>query len=139
MSQVTLILLALVVGWVIQLTLSFFQTRRFYSRLMHLKRQGDRAAVGFTGSTWRRKVYAVLVVDDKDNIIHAEKLSGWTVFANLKPVNGLVGLPISALYGERLQQVPEKIWQAFQNAAEYLMEDNQEAVPTTRMPTGYKI
>ncbi len=138
MSQAVIIFIALIVGWLIQLAFSYFQTKRFHDRLTVLKRRGQRTAVGFAGSNWRRKVYAVLVVDDLDNIVCAEQLSGWTVFAKLKPVDALVGLPVEALSEDRAGNIPEKIWRACQNAAGYLAEDNQQATQT-ELPAGYKV
>jgi len=125
----TTLLILLAAAWFAQLTLSFLQTKRFYHRFSQLRRHGKRSAIGIAGSNWRTKTYGVLVVDEKDTIVCAEKLSGWTVFANLKPVNALVGLPLEALAAEPAQDIPQKTWLAFQNAAGYLTAKKSQ-VPT---------
>jgi DNA-binding transcriptional regulator of glucitol operon len=113
-----------IVAWVLQLVLSTFQYRRYYGRLRELRKEGDRTAVGMVGSNWKTKAYGVLVVDKNDVILRAEKLSGWTVFANLKPVEGVVGLPIQALEAEEpIPGVRKRIWHALQEAKTYLDEE----------------
>jgi DNA-binding transcriptional regulator of glucitol operon len=113
-----------IVAWVLQLILSTLQYRRYYGRLKELRKEGARTAVGMVGSNWKTKAYGVLVVDDDDVIVRAEKLSGWTVFANLKPVDGVTGLPIQALDAEEpITGVPKRIWRALQEAKAYLDEE----------------
>jgi DNA-binding transcriptional regulator of glucitol operon len=113
-----------IAAWVLQLVLSTFQYRRYYSRLKELRKEGARTAVGMVGSNWKTKAFGVLVVDDDDVIVRAEKLSGWTVFANLKPVEGVTGLPIQALDAEEpVAGVRKRIWRALQAAKTYLEEE----------------
>lgn len=116
----------LAVAWTSQLILSFFQAKRFYSRLSQLRRQGKRTSIGLAGSNWRTKAYGVLVVDEKNQIVCAEKLTGWTVFAGLQPVKPLIGLPLEALSGERIQGISKKSWLAFQKAAEQLVTQSPQ-------------
>lgn len=113
-----------VVAWILQLVLSTFQYRRYYGRLRELRKEGARTAVGMVGTNWKTKAYGVLVIDEKDVIVRAEKLSGWTVFANLKPVEEVLGLPIEALEAEEpIAGVPKRIWLALQEAKTYLDEE----------------
>lgn len=126
----TTVILLLAAAWVLQLGLSLWQTRRFYRRLSILRRAG-RTAVGMEGSIYRRRAYAVLVVDERDRIVHAEQLSGWTVFARLRPVPQLVGLDVHALLMEDPQMpgVSRKILKAFRSAAQELTAEEQGADP----------
>ena len=117
--------LFLIVGflWLIQLILSLFQTKRFYKKYYELKKEGDTSSIGMAGSNWKRKVYAVLVVNKEREIIHACKLSGFTVFANLKKVEGLKGQKLSALKDnpEKLN-LNKKVLEAFQNSADFIFK-----------------
>lgn len=124
-NMVTLLIIAFFL-WIGQLALSYFQYKRYFARYNELKRMGDRVAVGVTGNIYSTKAYGVLVVDEKNNILHAEQLSGITVFANLKPVPELVGQPISVLEDEAPQPgIKKRHWAAFREAREYLVEDGQ--------------
>jgi DNA-binding transcriptional regulator of glucitol operon len=123
----TFIIIGLALAWGIQYVLAFFQMRRYYKRIAELRRLG-KVATGVAGSSWRRRQYAVLVVDANDRIVHVEELSGWTVFAVLKPVKGLDGRPLSDLDDETLQlPVSEKLLVALRNAASYLKEASNKA------------
>ena len=116
----TLIILGLSVAWMIQYVLTFFQMKRYYRRIAELRRLG-KVSIGVAGSTWRRRQYAVLVVDANQRIVHVEELSGWTVFAGLKPVTGLDGRPMSDLDDDELElPVSEKLLLALRNAASYI-------------------
>lgn len=80
-------------------------------------------SIGVSGSAWRRRQYAVLVVDRNQRIVHVEQLSGWTVMADLRPVQGLNGRPMSDLLEEGLAlPVPDKLLRALQNAAGYIRD-----------------
>lgn len=120
----TYLVLGLGVAWVLQFVLSFFQMRRFYRRISELRRQhGGAVAIGMAGSAWRRRQYAVLVVDQNKHILAAEQLSGWTIFAALKPLAGLVGLHAGVLLDENpTLPVPlsKKLVLALRSAAEQI-------------------
>lgn len=122
------IIIALAVGWILQLGLSLLQIRRFQRRVTELRSDG-RASVGLAGGTYRGRVYTVLVANEENTIVHAEKLSGWTVFANLKPVPALVGMPASLILDEEMElPVSKKIRESFASAAKELLgiEENKE-------------
>ncbi len=78
-----------------------------------------------SGSNWKRKIYCVLVVDDEWNIVRAEKMSGFTVFANLKPVEALSGMTLRQLEGEPPAGMSNKMWAAFQNAAGFIRKRDE--------------
>jgi DNA-binding transcriptional regulator of glucitol operon len=123
-SSLPLFLAVLFVAWLVQGVLSFRQARRFYGRIRHLRSLG-RTAVGLSGSTYRGKAYGVLAVDDQDRIVHAEKLTGFTIFAQLRPVDQLVGRTLSDLLSGPVDGLSSKVYNAFKMAAETLANDNQ--------------
>lgn len=121
MNRYAGLFLAVALVWILQLALSLLQTRRFHKRVFQLRKEGSETSVGMSGSTWKRKVYGVLVVDEDRTILRAEKLSGLTVFANLQPVPELGGKPMSVLDQDTpIPGINEKLWKAFQNAAGFI-------------------
>ncbi|MEN8240511.1 MAG: transcriptional regulator GutM [Chloroflexota bacterium] len=125
MSNGTIIIIALVVAWITQLGMSLLQMRRFHRRMAELRKLG-RASVGLAGGTYKGKVYTVIVLDDDDQITHAEKLSGITVFANLKPVPQVVGMSLEDLLLEEPQaRVSKKAWESFRNAANHFFPEDE--------------
>lgn len=150
MGNIGWLLLALAAVWALQLVLSLYQSKRFHRKVFELRKQGDKASVGMAGSNWKRKVYAVLVVDEDRETVHAHKLQGFTVFADLEPVPELVGAPLSRFeQSEPVAGVTRKVWTAFRNAAGYIRDaDAKAAEPETdsaivveqqSMPTGYSL
>ncbi len=121
MNRYAGLFLAIALVWILQLALSLLQTRRFHKRVFQLRKEGNQTSVGMSGSTWKQKVYGVLVINQDRTILRAEKLSGFTVFANLRPVPELGGKPMSVLdRDEPLPGINEKVWKAFQNAAGFI-------------------
>lgn len=112
----TWLILGLAAAWFLQLCLSTRQLRRFYTRFNELRKAG-RCAIGMDGSVYRRRVYVVLVADDDDKVIHAEQLSGWTVFAHLRPTEPIIGRSLSEIVNGQIESVSPKIERAFQQAA----------------------
>jgi len=119
------VFLALLVGaWLLQGALSFWQAKRFYGRIQRLRKLG-RAAVGMSGNMYKTKVYGVLVVDERDQIVLAEKLTGWTVFARLRTVDLLAGRTLSDLLSGPIEGLSSKVSSAFQMAAETLTKEDE--------------
>jgi len=125
-----LIFLGLALAYGIQLLLTGWQAKRYYKRLKVL-RQAGLTSVGMAGSKWSGRTYGVLVIDYEQKIIHAEKMSGITIFSGLKPVNELVGLNVTELLDEsRAFSMKKKLLEAFRNAAkEYFKPENQSMIP----------
>ncbi len=125
----TLIILGLAGAWLIQYGLSYWQMRRFYGRIAELRRLGT-VSVGMAGSAWKRRQYAVLVVDRQGRIVRAEELSGWTVLANLKPVEGLEGCTLDELADDAVQlpiALNRKLLLALRNAASHIKAAEERA------------
>jgi DNA-binding transcriptional regulator of glucitol operon len=118
------VLVALVGAWATQILLSNHQMRRFHRRSQQLRRLGTHMATGVAGSMYKRKVYALLVVDEHRRVAAAEQLSGWTVAAGLKPVPELVGLDLATVgRGDPPPGVRAKHWAAFDHAADFIRKE----------------
>ncbi len=119
-STAVTIFILLGLMWLLQLFLTYQQMKRFYGRVRLLRKTGM-LAVGVAGGQYKGRAYAVLVIDPDTRIItHAEKLSGWTVFAGLKKIKGGggVGHLLDDLLDGRVRiEAPEKVVLAMQNAA----------------------
>lgn len=128
-SVATLIMVGLAGAWLIQYGLSYWQMRRFYGRIAQLRKLGT-VSIGMEGSAWKRRQYAVLVVDDDQRIVHVEQLSGWTVLANLKPVKGLEGCTLDELADDGAQLpivLNRKLLLALRNAASHIKAAEEHA------------
>lgn len=107
--------------WILQFALAYVQLRRFHGRIADLRRLG-RTSVGMEGNRWRGRIYGVLVVDGDGIIRAAEVLRGWSVFAKLAPVDGLVGMRLGAVADSPapLAGIGDGQWRALQHAASFL-------------------
>lgn len=121
-----IILFALVIMWLLQFGLAYYQMRRFYARLIQLKRRGL-TAVGLAGNRYKGRNYAVLTIDAQDHIINAEQFSGWTVFAKLRPVPEMVSMPLKDVLSDQPElPVSNKLQKAFVNAARDLQTEREK-------------
>jgi glucitol operon activator protein len=122
------IIIAFVLAWVIQFVMTYFQMRRYQKRLNELRKEGT-TATGMSGSMYKRRAYGILVIDDDEKVLHAEQLSGWTVFASLKPVNELVGLTTKDIIDDSVElPISKKIRSAFKNAVEQIEKAKKKAL-----------
>lgn len=123
MSQLAFFALVLGFVWLLQLMLSLLQTRRFYRRFSELRQGSYASAIGMAGTTWKRKEYAILVVDSDHRVMRAQRLGGITVFATPKPLPALEGVALDRFSGaEAVDGVSAKTWAALQNAAQYIRD-----------------
>jgi len=112
----------LAIMWILQFGLTYLQMRKYTARLK-LIRQDGLTAVGMSGSKYKGRTYGVLTVADNNQIIHAEKMSGWTTFSNLRPVPDLVGLSLDNILDEEIDlPISKKLLEAFRNAAKDIHE-----------------
>ena len=119
--------LALAFVWVLQLIFSLLQTKRFHKSVAELRKQGAATSVGISGRNWTLKNYGVLVVDEERVVIRAQKLTGFTVFANLKDVPQLSGFSLERFDSqEPVTGVKKKLWQAFQSAAAFIIRHDKK-------------
>lgn len=126
----TIIIILFVAAWVLQLGLSFLQMNRFYKKVHQLRKDGSLGAIGMEGSMYKRKLYTVLVVDANDRIVHAEQLNGWTVFANLRPVPEVIGLPMADLKDDtKTLPISRKLLLSFRSAIKAIEQEKQKKSP----------
>ncbi len=112
----------LVVMWILQFGLTFLQMRKYTARLKIIRQDGL-TSVGMSGSKYKGRTYGILTVDKNKKIIHAEKMSGWTNFSNLRPVPDLVGMNVEQILDEEKElPISKKLHLAFRNAANDLLE-----------------
>ncbi len=128
MSRTTIILVVMLfLSWGLQSFLSILQTKKVFKRIKELRAFG-RVGIGASGTMYKRKVYALLTIDQNDIVINAEILSGWTVFAKLKPVDGLKGISLHNLVenSEGNNLITKKEFEAFKVAANYLLQKEKD-------------
>lgn len=131
METATFVVLALALAWFIQLGLSYWQMKRFYGRISQLRKSG-KLAIGLEGGMYKGRQYGVLVVDEQENIVRAEQLSGLTIFSQLKPVSPLIGLKVHRLFEDEKAlaeelKISKKQVLAFRNAAQYIRDAEARA------------
>lgn len=124
-ENVSFIIIALVVMWIAQFGMAYWQMKRFYGRLK-IVRKGGLTAVGQGGGQYKGRAYAVLTIDDDNIIVHAEQFKGWTVFAKLRPVPEFIGMSLQQLLDteDTLPTTP-KLRLAFGNAGRDLLAARQ--------------
>ncbi len=125
-EQFALVALA---AWLIQLGLAYRQARVFYRRISSLRKLG-RCATGLAGGRYRGRVYVALVVHPLTRlVIKAEKLSGLTVFATLKPVTQLEGHTLDELLDPQttIEGVPPRVLESARSAAEAIQKSLDKA------------
>jgi DNA-binding transcriptional regulator of glucitol operon len=125
----------LVVMWILQFGLTFLQMRKYTARLKIIRQDGL-TSVGMSGSKYKGRTYGILTVDKNNKIIHAEKMSGWTNFSNLRPVPDLVGMNVEHILDEENElPISKKLHLAFRNAANDLLEAKEgKAIDNNAIP-----
>ncbi|MEM7336374.1 MAG: transcriptional regulator GutM [Chloroflexota bacterium] len=128
-------IIVLLIGlWIAQFVLAYWQMMRFYDRLKIIRKNGL-TAVGLHGDRIKGRVYAVLAVDEKGTIVHAEQFSGLTVFAQLRPNRDIEGLTLSDILDEnRDLPVSGRLRTAYENAANDIWEARHGLVEQAGMP-----
>lgn len=119
--NITFIIVILALAWVMQLALSSWQMKRYFQRLREMRREGT-VSVGMAGSAWRRRIYAMLAVNARRQVVRAEVLEGWTVFAKPRPVPVLVGATIEQILDGEVAGLSSKQLAAFQQAAQFVRD-----------------
>ena len=118
----------LVVMWALQFGVTYFQMKKYTKRLK-LIRQDGLTSVGMSGGKYKGRTYGILTVDDNNQVIHAEKMAGWTNFSNLRPVPDLVGLNLDQILDENLElPISKKLHLAFRTAANDLLEAREKGL-----------
>ena len=140
MNSAMVIFLSLAAAWTLQLVLAGMQSRRFNRRLQELKREGCRTAVGVAGSNLKGKLYVVLVVDEEGTVVRAERLSGWTVFSQLKTIPRLVGMDVRTVSdGVDVSSFGKKLALSAKNAAGFIVAAIDGAPQTPKADKHFSI
>jgi glucitol operon activator protein len=96
-----LILLAVVLGWIVQLFATYRQSMAFNADARALRRAST-VSVGAGGKRYRGgRAFVAIAADDDAIVRDAIVLSGWTTFARARPAPALVGLRVNRVKGER--------------------------------------
>jgi DNA-binding transcriptional regulator of glucitol operon len=97
----TLILAAVVAGWILQLILTYRQSVAFNADARALRRAGT-VSIGVGGNRYRGgRAYVALAFDEGGVVRDAIVLSGWTTFARAKALPQVVGVKAGRLEGDR--------------------------------------
>lgn len=121
MSTSVAIVLLLAAGWLLQIWLSSQQMQRFHKTSQQWRREGAHMAIGVSGTTYRRKIYAVVVVDDYWKVVKAGALSGWTIASTVDEVEHLIGMDLDDIgRGDPPEGVNAKTWAALEHAASFI-------------------
>jgi glucitol operon activator protein len=125
-ENIAVIFVLLAVMWMLQFGFTYIQMQKFYKRLKIIRQDGI-TAIGMAGGKYKGRTYGVLTVDNNNIIIHAERMSGWTNFAGLRPVPELVGMSLDEILDEdRNLPVSKKLQGAFRNAANDILNADKE-------------
>ena len=122
MDRISVTVVLLLAGaWLLQIYLSSQQMKRFHAKTQEWRRMGSNMAIGLAGTTYRRKTYAVVVTDEEWSVVKAGRLTGFTVAANLKPVDEIIGMALENVgRGDPPAGVNDKTWAALDHAASFL-------------------
>ncbi len=123
------IVMLLAGAWLLQIWLSSRQMRRFHADSQRLRKLGKYMAIGLAGTTYRRKVYTALAVDDAGKAITAIQLGGFTVFARSRTIEGIAGMPLEQIgQGEPPPEISQKTWASLDHAAGFIRKKFSEPV-----------
>ena len=122
------IFVMLVIMWSLQFGLTYLQMKKYTKRLKVIRQDGL-TSVGMTGGKYKGRTYGILTVDENNQVIHAEKMAGWTNFSNLRPVPDLVGLNLDQILDENLElPISNKLRLAFRTAANDLLDAREKGL-----------
>jgi len=130
MAQFTLLIVAVVAGWVVQLVLTYRQSMAFNTTVRGMRTQGV-VSVGVAGRRYRGgRAYVALAVDPATATVQdARTLRGFTTFARAKTLPSLVGLRVNVVRGEReIPQLSRQQRQAARQAADLWKAGTSTAV-----------
>lgn len=97
----TLLLVAVVGGWMVQAYLTYRQSMAFNRSVMALRQHGT-VSVGVAGRRYRGgRAYVAVAIDERGTVQDALTLSGFTTFARGRALPALVGAPASRVRGDQ--------------------------------------
>jgi|1185.fasta_scaffold920957_1 DNA-binding transcriptional regulator of glucitol operon len=91
---------AVVAGWMAQLYMTYQQATAFNAQVLKLRTRGT-VSVGAGGRRYRGgRAFVAMAIDDKNVVVDAITLKGFTTFARGRALPALVGQRVSRLGGE---------------------------------------
>jgi DNA-binding transcriptional regulator of glucitol operon len=121
MTLVVSLLGAIAAGIVVQMFMTFKQTKAFSAAIRELRKHGT-VSVGAGGKRYRGgKAFVGIAADDKGRVTKAVSLSGWTTFARPTELHQAQGLKLSQLRrDEPIPLIGPRDRAALQSAAQIL-------------------
>ena len=120
------IIVGILAVWLLQGVLVYWQSRQIYGHVT-LQRQLGRQYIGVHRSLWGSREYGMLILDDQGQIIQAELLKGFTIFARFRPVAPLVGMSAHDILalpeGPTIADLSKGSMMAFRQAATKAADD----------------
>ena len=105
MTTMTVLIAAVVAGWVVQLVLAYRQSMAFNRAVRALRTYGT-VSVGVAGRRYRGgRQYVAIAADERGQVRNALTLRGFTTFARPRPLPALFDTRISTLRGDR--EIPQ--------------------------------
>lgn len=121
------IIIILIFAWLLQAALTYFQINSIQKRLRALSERGY-VGLGRKKKRFGRGRIVILVCNPHKEIIHAEEMSGITVFTRFKENQELVGYKLSQLEKEDLKNETQKeaVKQAIDEIKKVFQKENSE-------------
>lgn len=101
--------------WVLQLLLGLWQFGRFNKHMKELRRYG-RVAVGKAKGGFRAGAVALICIDERAEIVHAEIMAGRTVFAGFRELSVLKGKFLPLISEDDCEGLGKQVTAAVLNA-----------------------
>ncbi|MGZ6744827.1 MAG: transcriptional regulator GutM [Nocardioides sp.] len=99
MTMLTVLIAAVVAGWVVQLVLAYRQSMAFNDAVRALRTRGT-VSVGVAGRRYRGgRQYVAIVADPQGRVHQGITLRGFTTFARPRPLPALFDSRVSVLCG----------------------------------------
>jgi DNA-binding transcriptional regulator of glucitol operon len=94
------LLLAVVLGWILQLVLTYKQSMAFNADVRRMRTSGT-VSVGVDGKRYRGgRAFVAIAVDDRGIVRDAISLRGFTTFARGRTVPALIGVKVNRVRGD---------------------------------------
>lgn len=110
------ILILLGVFYLVNIGLSFKQSKDFANTYVALRKQG-KVVIGKFKRLLSSGAIVMFAIDENDVIIDAKVLSGITVFSRFKPLQLFAGIPVANLAAADTSKLPKNIRKSVENAS----------------------
>lgn len=116
----------LIIAYILNLYFTFLQMEKYKKTIVKLKKDysGCYISTGKSRRLFKGGSVTILVISKDDFIKYGEQMKGRTVFANFKPIEGIIGMAVSDV--EKVEN-EESIIQAVSFYKEY-MSSNKKSI-----------